>query len=90
MTLRSDRRIAELLADPLTLMVMQADRVDSRALAAELGALARRLDSAKRQGEAASDAKRSRDRAATGAHLSAPYAAAGPRRASALCGACCP
>jgi hypothetical protein len=42
-----NRMIAELLDDPMTQLVMLADRVDQRALAAGLCRLARRLATAK-------------------------------------------
>jgi hypothetical protein len=79
---QNERRIAELLADPVTRMMMRADRVDERAFAKDLAALVSQLDRAKRHAAAPSGAAPRRDGAQSGTRRAV-------RDAAAFCGACC-
>jgi hypothetical protein len=72
---QNDRRIAELLADPVTRMMMRADRVDERALARDLAALVSQFDRAKKHSSR-------RDGAQSGTRRA-------PLGLPTFCGACC-
>lgn len=88
MALQSDRRIAELLADPMVQLIMRADRVDQRNLATQLRRLASRLEAAKRHAALAPRPHAPRGAAEPVEPPFASYAAAGTKLLS-FCGARC-
>jgi hypothetical protein len=81
-----NRMIAELLDDPMTQLLMLADRVDQRALAADLCRLAWRRASVKTRAAAASQPRAGDDPAFP---PSAADVAATTKAVPAVCGATC-
>jgi hypothetical protein len=72
---QNERRIAELLADPITRLMMRADGVDEGALVRDLAALVSQLDRAKKHSPRREGAPSGTRRALPGLQT--------------FCGACC-
>jgi hypothetical protein len=88
MAWRADNIIAELLDDPIVQMVMQADHVDRRVLAAEWRTLAATLENA-RPVAAVSRQSAVRGLALSADALPSAYLAVATKAGPAACGACC-